>query len=303
MIELEDTTAASIAQAFVRDRRGAGSPAMGMVLTLVVVVDEDEAHEVMEIARAATRGHPSRVLGVILGSGRGKAKIDAQVGVGRNWGGEAALIRLRGAVVKHPESVVLPLLLPDSPVAVWWASDGPDNPSADPLGALASRRITDLGPLASPRSQAGVRRFSNYRPGDTDLAWTRLTLWRAVLAAVLDQHPVKVSSGRVSSEKGHPSAALLRAWLEDRLRVEVDLVDSEGPAITEVVLHTADGDLSIIRPDGRHATLRTPGRPDRTVSLRIREMPELVSEELRHLDPDEPYAETIERLLTRQEDR
>lgn len=297
MVELEDTTAAKIAAAFVRDRRGAGSPAMGMVLTLVVVVDEDEADQAMEVAREATRGHPSRVLGVILGDGRGKGRVDATVGVGRHWGGEAALIKLRGAVVKHPESVVLPLLLPDSPVAVWWASDGPDNPSGDPLGALATRRITDLGTDASPRSKAALRRFAHYQPGDTDLAWSRLTLWRAILAAVLDQHQMKVTRGRVSSDPGHPSAGLLRAWLRDRLKVEVDLVKSDGPAVTEVVLQTKEGELSILRPDGGQATLRTPGRPDRTVALRIRQLPELLSEELRHLDPDESYADTVQNLL------
>ncbi|MBE7324374.1 glucose-6-phosphate dehydrogenase assembly protein OpcA [Nocardioides sp. Y6] len=302
MIELEDTTSSQIAQAFVRDRRGAGGPTMGMVLTLVVVVDEDEADQVMEVAREATRGHPSRVLGIILGQARGRGRVDAHVGVGRRWGGEAALIRLRGAVVKHPESVVLPLLLPDSPVAVWWASDGPDDPSGDPLGSLATRRLTDLGQKASPRSTAALRRFRHYQPGDTDLAWTRLTLWRAVLAAVLDQHQVKVTGGRVRSEAGHPSASLLRAWLADRLKVDIALERSEGPAVTEVVLETAEGDLSISRPDGGQATLRTPGRPDRTISLRIRDWPELLSEELRHLDPDEAYAETVAALVAAEEE-
>lgn len=223
--------------------------------------------------------------------------MDATVRVGRHWGGEAALIRLRGAVVKHPESVVLPLLLPDSPVAVWWASDGPDNPSADPLGALATRRITDLGTEPSPRSKAALRRFSHYQPGDTDLAWSRLTLWRAVLAAVLDQHQVEILRGRVASEPGHPSAGLLRSWLRDRLGVDVALESSPGPAVTEVVLESQDGELSVLRPDGGHATLRTPGRPDRTVALRIRELPELLSEELRHLDPDETYADTVANLV------
>lgn len=303
MIELEDTTSSKIAQAFVRDRRGAGSPSMGMVLTLVVVVDEDEADAAMEVAREATRAHPSRVLGVILGHARGKGRVDAHVGVGQRWGGEAALIRLRGEVVRHPESVVLPLLLPDSPVAVWWASDGPDDPSGDPLGSLATRRITDLGQKSSPRSTAALRRFRHYEPGDTDLAWTRLTLWRAVLAAVLDQHQVKVVGGRVESEVGHPSASLLRAWLADRLKVDIELVGSPGPAVTEVVLETGDGELSISRPDGRQATLRTPGRPDRTVGLRIRDLPELLSEELRHLDPDEAYAETVEAVVKAEEDR
>ena len=39
MIELTDTTAGAIAAEFVKARRRAGSPAMGMVMTLVFVVD------------------------------------------------------------------------------------------------------------------------------------------------------------------------------------------------------------------------------------------------------------------------
>ena len=41
MIELIDTNAAGIAAEFVAARIRAGSPAMGMVMTLVIVVDED----------------------------------------------------------------------------------------------------------------------------------------------------------------------------------------------------------------------------------------------------------------------
>nr|WP_238694503.1 glucose-6-phosphate dehydrogenase assembly protein OpcA [Nocardioides daphniae] len=105
----------------------------------------------MDVARAAAHDHPARILGVVLGDGRGRAHIEAEVGTGAGHPGETALIRLRGAVVKHAESVVLPLLLPDSPVVVWWWGDvGPDDPSSDPLGRLATRRITDLGTEASP---------------------------------------------------------------------------------------------------------------------------------------------------------
>ena len=122
MIELIDTDSAQIASEFVRARRRAGSPAMGMVMTLVIVVDEDVAEDAMAAARTASREHPARVLGVILGDGRGKGVVNAQVGTGA---GETALIRLKGEVVKHCDSVVLPLLLPDSPVACWWPADRP----------------------------------------------------------------------------------------------------------------------------------------------------------------------------------
>jgi len=64
----------------------------------------------------------------------------------------------------------------------------PDAVCDTPLGRLAQRRITDAGSADDP--QEALRRIAaGYRPGDTDFAWTRLTLWRAQLAAALDQPP------------------------------------------------------------------------------------------------------------------
>ena len=170
MMELIDTNAAKIAAEFVAARIRAGSPAMGMVMTLVIVVDEDHAPDAMAAARQASHEHPARVLGVILGDGRGAPQINAQVGTGDGWTGETALIRLKGEVVKHCESVVLPLLLPDSPVAAWWPCDAPDDPAEDPLGRLAQRRITDAASVhrgkatGDPRPVLGVLR-RQLRPG------------------------------------------------------------------------------------------------------------------------------------------
>src|SRR3954452_15347771 len=236
MIELTETTSSEIAAEFVRARIRAGSPAMGMVMTLIIVVDESGAHDAMEVARKASREHPARVLGVILRESRGQAVINAQVGIGESWSGETAVIRLRGEVVKHSESVVLPLLLPDSPVAIWWPKDPPADPAADPLGALSQRRITDAAAATRSKTRAMHTQCVSYTPGNTDLAWTRITPWRALLAAALDQQPLKVRSAKVTAERISPSADLRQAWLSDRLRVPVDRASSAGPGISEVVM-------------------------------------------------------------------
>jgi glucose-6-phosphate dehydrogenase assembly protein OpcA len=297
MIELTDTNSAGIASALSNARRKAGSPAMGMVMTLVVVVDEDDATQAMECARAASQEHPARVLGVILGDARGHGVINAQVGAGQGWSGETALIRLKGEVVKHPESVVLPLLLPDSPVAVWWPSESPEDPAHDPLGALAQRRITDAAAVTKGRTKAIQRQAAAYAKGNTDLAWTRITPWRALLAAALDQHPEKVTSAAVTAERISPSAELLVAWLADRLKIDVERSSSQGPGITEVVMRTKGGDISISRADGKLASFVSPGQPDRPVALKRRTIPELLAEELRRLDEDNIYAATARRLV------
>ena len=300
MIELTDTNSSGIAAEFVRARTRAGSPAMGMVMTLIIVVDEGQAESAMLAARAASHEHPARVLGVILGDARGAAQINAQVGTGAGWTGETALIRLKGEVVKHPESVVLPLLLPDSPVAIWWPCDPPSDPAADPLGGLAQRRITDAAAAQRGRSRAIHTQCSVYSKGNTDLAWTRLTPWRALLAAALDQHPLKVTGASITAERVSPSAELLAAWLADRLKVEVSRSHSDGPGITEVVLETREGPIRIDRPDGRLATFSSPGRPDRPIALKRRDLPELLAEELRRLDEDDVYAATARRLTRMQ---
>jgi len=298
MIELIDTNASEIAAQFVRGRIHAGSPAMGMVMTLVIVVGEDDAAAAMAAAKEASHEHPARVLGVIHGDGRGAAEINAQVGIGQGWTGEIALIRLKGEVVKHAASVVLPLLLPDSPVVVWWPTDHPDDPAADPLGRLGKRRITDSAFVSRGKLKALRGQCETYAPGNTDLAWTRVTPWRALLAAALDQQPLKVKRVRVAAERISPSADLLLAWLSDRLRVPAERVTSRGPGITEVVLETAEGDIRIARSDGKLAVFASPDRPDRPVALKRRELPELLAEELRWSDEDDIYAATAKRLLT-----
>ncbi|WP_190078807.1 glucose-6-phosphate dehydrogenase assembly protein OpcA, partial [Streptomyces daghestanicus] len=202
---------------------------------------------------------------------------------------ETVVLRMYGEVSRHADSVVLPLLLPDAPVVVWWPVDAPDNPAKDPLGALAQRRITDLYAVENPMETLG-KRVRSYAPGDTDLAWTRLTLWRSMLAAALDQARMKVTSAVVEAEADNPAAELLARWLEARLGVGVERRVSDGPAVTTVRLNTAAGEIVIDRPEGPVATLTLPGQPPRTLALKVRSTAELIAEELRRLDADEMYA-------------
>jgi glucose-6-phosphate dehydrogenase assembly protein OpcA len=138
-----------------------------------------------------------------------------------------------------------------------------------------------------------ARRKAGYRPGDTDLAWTRLTPWRAVLAAILDQPVGPINSATVHAEASNASSVLMVTWLHRALKVPVDLQVSDGPGITQVRLATAAGDITVNRPDGSTAILSRPGMPDSRVSLRRRELADLLAEELRRLDPDEVYGDVI----------
>ncbi|WP_431967566.1 glucose-6-phosphate dehydrogenase assembly protein OpcA [Actinacidiphila sp. bgisy160] len=297
-IDLTETTSSKINSALIKARRAIGSPAVGMVLTLVIVTDEGNHYDALKAASDASREHPSRILVVIKRPGRSPrdrrgARLDAEVRVGGESGtGETVLLRLHGELADHAESVVLPLLLPDAPVVVWWPEDAPANPAEDLLGRLAARRITDAGATEDPVAALGLR-AETYTPGDTDLAWTRITPWRSVLAAALDQKQAAVKGAVVEGEAYNPSTELLGLWLARRLGVPVKRKISDGPGITAVRLATADGEICLDRPTGSLAELAIPGQPDRHVALQRRATSDLIAEELRRLDPDEAYAAAV----------
>ncbi len=294
IITLDGTTSAKISAELLRARRSAGSPAQGMVLSLIVVCDQSEFAGSIEASMAAGREHPCRILLVVSTGGR-QARLDAEVHTGEGTPGEVVVIRMRGAVANHPASVVRPLLLPDSPVVIWWPGKAPTDRSADELAKLTLRRLTDAA--AAPRPLAALKaRAKDYSPGDTDLSWTRLTPWRALLAAALDQYPATVTAARVEAERNNPSAELLAAWLRDRLAVEVKQTVSDGPGITAVRMTTDSGDIAITRPDGLLAAYTVPGQPERRVALKRRDTTELITEELRRMDADVVYEQTIKAL-------
>ncbi len=293
MITLENTQANAVAAAINDERRRMGSPTVGMVLTLLILTDEMHQAEALAAASIAAREHPMRVIALIERPGRDTAHLDAQIQVGGDEGpGELISCRLHGELAKHAGSVAIPLLLPDTPVVAWWPGDAPDNPSEDPIGMHAQRRITDTNTNANYIQELGIR-LANYQPGDTDIAWTRTTPWRSMLAAALDQPVGRVQEVTVHSEPRLASSLLLAGWLRKRLHVPTKIVHDKGPGITKVVLKTTQGEVSLSRPDGRVAQLSIPNAPESPVALPRRNMAELLAEELRRLDPDEIYYQAL----------
>jgi glucose-6-phosphate dehydrogenase assembly protein OpcA len=295
LIEEANTSTSAIRAALRRARDQLGGPTTGVVLNLIIMTDESSQYDAVRAASQAGREHPCRVLGVIARDPRGESRLDAEIRTGDGAPGQTVLLRTYGLMSLHSDSVVTPLLVPDTPVVTWWPGTGPAMPSAEPLGALAQRRITDAAASGVP-AEALAELASGYRPGDTDLSWTRATSWRSLLAATLDQPHGDIRGGSVTAEEHNPSADLIAAWLANRLGVPFRRDNSGGPGITEVRFAVSDGDITISRPDGRTATLSRPGQPDRHVALHRREAPELLAEELRRLDPDEVYGESLARV-------
>ncbi len=295
MIDLTDTTTRAVHDALTRAREQMGGPTTGMVLNLIIMTDESAQYDAVRAASQAGREHPCRVLGVIARDPAAESRLDAEIRTGEGAPGQTVLLRMYGPMGRHADSVVMPLLVPDTPVVTWWPRNGPEVPSGDPLGLLAQRRVTDAAAEPEP-AEALAALAAGYRPGDTDLSWTRATTWRSVLAATLDQPHGEITGGSVTAAPRNPSADLIAAWLTQRLKAPFTREVSGGPGITEVHFAVSDGDISIARTDGRTAILSRPGQHDRRVALHRRDTSELMAEELRRLNPDEIYGETLARF-------
>ena len=297
--DLTDTTTTDISKTLVRLRNDVGAMALGRVLTLVIVIEETDPSEAIDVANQASRQHPCRIVVVIPGDRRGKNRLDAQIRLGGDAGAsEIVVLRLYGPLANHGPSVVVPLLLADSPIVAWWPGKAPDDVGNDPIGAMAQRRITDAAEHRNPRLML-KKRAANYAPGDTDLGWTRITRWRGLLAAALDQPPYEPITGAVvAGAPDSPSTDLLAAWLARRLKAPVHRVSTpRGSGISSVRLERASGPIDLVRPGDVVATLSQTGQPDRRISLPRRELPECLADELRRLDPDETYEDALLRGL------
>lgn len=296
IVELPDTTTNAVNKKLVELREEGGAVTLGRVLTLVIAPDTQAVLEdSIAAANYASREHPCRVI-VVSPADRlaAEPRLDAQIRVGHDAGaGEVVVLHLSGPLAKHAGSVVMPFLLPDTPVVAWWPDVAPASPATDPLGRLAIRRITDatngVDPLASIKT-----RLAGYAPGDTDLAWSRITYWRALLASAIELAPHEpITSATVSGIKDEPAVDMIAGWLASRLDCPVNR--TVGPLKVELVRPSET--ITLTRPqDGVTATLTRTGRPDALLPLARRETRDCLAEDLRRLDDDEIYHNALQGL-------
>lgn len=302
IVDLPSTTTSAISARLIDLRDEVGAMALSRVLTLIVSVEEEHAEDAITVANLASHQHPARIIVAVAANRRAATRLDAQIRVGGDAGAsEVIIVRLYGQLAGQPRAVVTPLLLADSPIVTWWPVGGPKDPGADPLGALAQRRITDAA-KATTRPRTTLRtRAASYAPGDTDLAWTRITLWRGLLAAALDQAPYEpITSATVDASASSPSGDLLAAWLHHRLDTPVTVTRRAGRSgVVGVELTRASGTIVLRRPqDGDVATLQITGSMERRIALPHRGDAECLADELRRLDPDEVYHDALTKGLS-----
>lgn len=277
------------------------------VLTLIVAAEaHDDIDSILSAVRDASHEHPSRVLVVISGDRSADTMLDAELRVGGEAGAsEIVVMHLHGALADQAEAVVTPLLLPDTPIVAWWPNNFPEAPSRHPVGALAQRRITNVGLHNADADEVyqKLQQLSRgYAPGDSDMTWASLTLWRGIVASALDRHPHEpVEAVEIAGPSGSPAVDLAAAWLADRLAVSVrrtrSIPGQEGHfPIHRLTFFRPNTNIDISLAGDGAVRVSVPGAPESLVALSCRSQAEVLSEELRYLHADKTYAHALRAL-------
>ena len=296
---LTDTTASAIDKQMIEMRETFGANTIGRVLTLIIIATGD-VEEPLEAAIAASHEHPARVIVVDADPEAENSGLDAEIRVGRDAGaGEIVILHARGDVLWALDTLVMALLLPDAPIVTWWPENAPSSPVHDVLGSMSQRRITDSA--ACPDPLATLKRLRRgYSSGDSDFAWARLTRWRGLVASAYEVPPVAVpTKAEVTGTVGNPSVALMAAWLEHTLGVTAEVLppaadDADFAGVHGVRLVREDGTIELTRVSDDSIVMKLPGDDTgQHVTMPRRSLAELITEELRRLDPDEVYGEVL----------
>ena len=90
-----------------------------------------------------------------------------------------------------------------------------------------------------------------------------------------------------------PSALLLAGWLSARLGIYVPVEHAPGKYISSVEAFFEDGHTITLRNDNYRLTLSRPNQMDSIAPFPNRTTGDVLAEELRRLDADQPYAQAL----------
>jgi glucose-6-phosphate dehydrogenase assembly protein OpcA len=201
-------------------------------LTLVVLAAPGEdAAALGETLAAIMPRHPARAIVIRLGGSEGAfAGVTAQCwmpfGQRREICSEQIEITAAENALDDIASVLGPIAAPDLPLILWCRGHGLLGlPSFRRLAALATRVLVDSAQSTDPK--AAIRMLAELGRGVPigDLAWTRLTRWREMLAGVFENTQYTERIPEITNlEITYGGAAApveayyMGAWLMDAMR-------------------------------------------------------------------------------------
>lgn len=286
-------------------------------MTLVTVAGpEDDAQEIGETLAGLMRHHPSRMIVIRLEPACGElaARVFAQCwlpfGSRRQICCEQIEIRTPPHDLADAAAAVLPLVAADLPVAVWLRHPSLlEHRDLNALVSLGGRLITDSARADEPdRALRRLRELLNAGFPFADLAWTRVTRWRELVAQVFANpaYLERAASLRKmevwhGGAEPHPSARYLAAWLATCLETAgggAETTFHPGPAessISRVSLHGTGMHVELEKVDAALVEVRVDGLSNRAV-LQPSSDRSLLDEELRLTPPDRSFLAALDRV-------
>jgi len=199
-------------------------------------------------------------------------------------------VALEGLRTDYLNNAVAALRLSSLPTLVWWR--GGATHEIEGLATLADRMVLDA---EDPSDVWSSVESLAQRTAVSDLRWTRLTRWRALMAHFFDIPEVCVVARRFRTLRidgsDHPSMCLFAGWLLSALgadqRIVPDLHQHAGLAPVEVIA-LGDGEQQLrLRMTANRTCVETAAEivnltaASRIVSLGDQRLSALLSEELR----------------------
>jgi glucose-6-phosphate dehydrogenase assembly protein OpcA len=198
---------------------------------------------------AATRIHPCRLIVLVAEPKVGPDSVLAQVAVTPGPGSaaiEKVVLVAKGRAVRHLESAMMGLLLPEMPLVVLWSARA-EGPLFQHALGTADRVIVDSG-TRPPQALAEVARLLAKGAPIGDLAWARIFPWQSIAADVFDlpnlrEHRGNLRRARIVCAGGvGAEGALLGGWFASRVkRAEVELVAGASAEVDSPVPGAGDG--------------------------------------------------------------
>jgi glucose-6-phosphate dehydrogenase assembly protein OpcA len=262
------------------DAEADGSVVRACVMNLVAYAGgEQVGASVKDVVSQVSGRHPNRSI-IIVGrpdepAGKLSAAISAHCQVppsgGKQVCSEQVILSASGSAIDEVHGTVLPLLVADLPVFLWWHGEPPlEGHLFRELLENSDRLLIDSADFAADRAAASLAGLSNVTHEEdvplSDLNWSRLKHWRELVAQFFDGAPGRSYLDRldrvgveIASTHGPDTdfteGLLVIAWLASRLGWEMARpVESTPSGGMSLALRGPAGTVSAeLKPDHRRA--------------------------------------------------
>ena len=267
-------------------------------MTLVVAAESAaDCQELRHTLGVLMHDHPARAIVLRLGEEPGlDAKVFSQCwmpfGKHQQICAEGIEIKAGWTELSHVAQLLLPLIVSDLPAVLWCRGPRVFTENAfTPLLPLIQKIIVDSAPAPDARAAiAAIRELRKQGRLVADLAWTRLTSLRELIASLFEEGTATgIKSVQIiyGGDTPTPSSIYFAKWMEGALPdAKVELKHgADGTRSLRSIVLSGDTEVTITRPDKATLEVHAGGRVRRSKMVLFSEEI-LMSEELSILGPD-----------------